>query len=66
MAALPPGLGIRLKIGPGICYTDARQMLADHPEATEETKPEAWEALCSYQGAERDFRVTAFIAVLVL
>ncbi|GAB4325158.1 MAG: glycoside hydrolase [Leptolyngbyaceae cyanobacterium] len=32
--------------------TDARQMLADHPEATEETNPEAWEALFAAEGSD--------------
>ncbi|MEZ2319830.1 MAG: glycoside hydrolase [Microcoleus sp.] len=30
----------------------ARQMLANHPEATEETNPEAWEALYAAEGSD--------------
>lgn len=32
--------------------TQARQMLANHPEATEETNPEAWEALYAAEGSD--------------
>ncbi len=32
--------------------TDARQTLANHPEATEETNPEAWEALYAAEGSD--------------
>jgi alpha-amylase/alpha-mannosidase (GH57 family) len=32
--------------------TVARQTLADHPEATEETNPEAWEALFAAEGSD--------------
>ncbi|MBD2021206.1 glycoside hydrolase, partial [Leptolyngbya sp. FACHB-36] len=32
--------------------SDARQMLAKHPEATEETNPEAWEALYAAEGSD--------------
>ncbi|MDY6938503.1 MAG: glycoside hydrolase [Cyanobacteriota bacterium] len=31
---------------------DARQVLADHPEATEEANPEAWEALYAAEGSD--------------
>jgi alpha-amylase/alpha-mannosidase (GH57 family) len=32
--------------------TDARQTLANHPEATEESNPEAWEALYAAEGSD--------------
>jgi alpha-amylase/alpha-mannosidase (GH57 family) len=32
--------------------TTARQVLADHPEATEESNPEAWEALFAAEGSD--------------
>jgi alpha-amylase/alpha-mannosidase (GH57 family) len=32
--------------------TEARQTLANHPEATEETNPEAWEALYAAEGSD--------------
>ncbi|MGC1248643.1 MAG: glycoside hydrolase [Spirulinaceae cyanobacterium] len=32
--------------------TEARQMLANHPEATEENNPEAWEALYAADGSD--------------
>ncbi|MFB2967791.1 glycoside hydrolase [Aerosakkonema sp. BLCC-F183] len=32
--------------------TDARQTLANHPEATEENNPEAWEALFAAEGSD--------------
>jgi alpha-amylase/alpha-mannosidase (GH57 family) len=32
--------------------TTARQVLADHPEATEESNPEAWEALYAAEGSD--------------
>ncbi len=32
--------------------TQARQVLANHPEATEETNPEAWEALYAAEGSD--------------
>ena len=32
--------------------TEARQVLANHPEATEETNPQAWEALYAAEGSD--------------
>jgi alpha-amylase/alpha-mannosidase (GH57 family) len=45
-------IGDRVKNKAWDLLTEARQVLAQHPEATEESNPEAWEALYAAEGSD--------------